>query len=135
MKVSTVLQKINNQYNNGIIDFETFITMLTESCEQTIIKERISLIKKFAKVFEMDPENVENKILPKKKRHITAERLKHLSDLYSKQPILYREIIKDGEYFQCEMEQYGLIYGTDDNDNIIICGHMKDNVPIFLKEK
>ena len=53
--------------------------MLSEACEQTIINERVSLIIKFAKVFDMDPENIENKILPEKKRHITAERLKQLS--------------------------------------------------------
>ena len=133
MKILTVLQKIKLQYDSGSIDFDMFIGMLSDACEKTVIKERVSLVRKFSNIFNIPVEMVENKILPKKKRHISEEHLKELSILYSKQPILYREIIKDDISYQCEMQQYGLIYGEDEDGNLVICGFMKDNKPKFFK--
>jgi len=133
MKILTVLQKIQLQHKSGAIDFDTFIGMLAEACEKTVIKERISLVRKFSTTFNIPVESVENKILSKKKRHISEEHLKELSILYSKQPILYREIIKNDIAYQCEMQQYGLIYYVDDDGKLIVGGYMKDNRPIFFK--
>lgn len=132
MKTSTILKQINDSYNKGNINFEEFISTLHESCEHIIKKERIILIKKFSKIFNIPVEKVENKILPKKKRHIIEEILANYA-ISSSKIILYKNIIINNRTFICEMQQYGLVYELDKNEIVNIVGIMYNNRPRLLK--
>jgi len=132
MKIGTVLQKILNLYGDESEEINMMIEKLAESCEQTVTKERMALIRKFSKAFDITPEQIESKILPKRKRHITEEKLQKLAELYSKQPIIYKDINYKNNEYCAEMDQYGLIYGTDDEDKLYIAGFMKNDRPYFF---
>jgi hypothetical protein len=138
MKTSTVLQKIKKQYDDGEIDFDHLIEALSEACLQTIIKERKSLIRKFAKGYELDPEDVEKKILAKKNRHITEEKVLKYIDMFSQQPIIYQTLMKNGIEYLCEMSTFSLIYDINacDSDERVpkIVGYINSlKQPIFIR--
>lgn len=134
MKIGTVLQKIVNLYGDESEEINMMVEKLAESCEQTVIKERMSLIRKFSKAFDISPEKIESKILPKRKRHITEEKLQHLATIYSKQPLIYKDIYYKNNEYLAEMDKYGLIYGTED-DMLFIAGFMKNDIPYFFTHR
>lgn len=135
MKTSTVLQKIKNQYNNGDLDFDELVEALGEACSKTIIKERKSLIKKFAKGYDLNAEDVEKKILAKKNRHITEEKILKYIDLFSKQPVIYKTLLKNGKEYRCEMTTYGMIYDVG-KDKIKAVGYINsNNQPVFIRQR
>ena len=132
MKTSTVLQKIKKQYENGEIDFDHFIKALADACSQTIIKERKSLIKKFAKGYNLDTEEIEKKILAKKNRHITEEKVLKYIDMFSQQPIIYKTLMKDGNEYQCEMKTHSMIYDIAQEIPKIVGYISSSKRPIFF---
>lgn len=132
MKTSTVIQKIKKQYDNGEINFDALIEALEQACSQTIIKERKSLIRKFAKEYSLDAENVEKKILAKRNRHITEEKVLRYIDMFSKQPIIYRTLMKDGKEFQCEMATHSVIYDITVTPPKVVGYINSSKVPVFF---
>jgi len=133
MKTTTVLQKLKKSYDNGNFDFDHFIDALHEACKTTIMKERKSLIRKFAKGYGLEPEDVEKKILSKKNRHITEEKVSKYIDMFSKQPIIYKIIQKNEKEYHCEMLTFSVIYDTSD-EVVKVVGYINSSKqPIFFR--
>lgn len=135
MKTSTIISKMYAQYKSGNMDFDILIEGLKEACHLAIIKERKAIIRKVAKAYNEDEEFVEKKILQKKNRHITEEKIKLYSDMFSKQPTTYKKLLVNDEEYMAEIKKYGLIYKVTDKKAKIVGYISKTNRPIFIKQK
>lgn len=131
MKIITVLQKIKNDYNEETFNSETLdrlIEELGDACDRTVVKERISLINKFAKNYNLHPEEVEKQILPKKKRHIIEDRIRKFIEIQSKQMKLYKKFTLDNKIYYREDNNYGMVY----NESMELKGYVKNGKIIFI---
>lgn len=100
MKISTILSRIKAQNESHEQIMIGLMAELDKAYEAAIAKERLSLIKKLAKQYNINAEEIEKKILPKKKRQQAAENIRKLEELNRQQLPIYKRIIKnDNEYF------------------------------------
>lgn len=133
MKTSTIINKIHNQYQAGELEFDDMIVALQDACHLAIVKERKSLVKKFSKVYNLDIQEVEKKVLPKRNRHITEEKIKEYSDMFSKQPTIYTKLIHEEEEYLGELKRYGLIYKVKGKSAKVAGYFNKKKRPMFFK--
>jgi len=135
MKVSTVLDKFKEEYlsKEGQVNIDEFIVKLQDACNLAIVKERITLVKKIGKMFQMEPEEVEKKILPKQKRSIAEGRRIQMETANKDQPILFEHLVADnGKEYYYQKKQYGLIIEYLNETVYIIVGYYKDGKPVII---
>ena len=100
MKISTILSRIKAQNESHEQIMIGLMAELDKAYEAAIAKERLSLIKKLAKQYNINAEEIEKKILPKKKRQQAAENIRKLEEMNRQQLPIYKRIVKnDNEYF------------------------------------
>ena len=134
-KPGTVIKKIYKRYNDGSIEFDELINLLEEACQQEIIKVKKSMVTKFATAYGLSVAEVEKKALTKKDRHITAETLAHYADLFSRQPILYQSILRDGKEYMSEMSAHSLIFDINEEHNAKVVGYIHSSLrPMFFDQ-
>ena len=96
MKINTVLDKIRSENESHNLVIENLLVDLNNAYQLSLCKERASLIKKIAKVVNMQPVDVEHAILSKDKRQCNAERLKEMRALHKNQTLSYKQIFFEG---------------------------------------
>jgi hypothetical protein len=131
MKINTVLEKIRSANEAHRIDIENLLIDLNEAYELALCKERVSLIKKIAKVVNMQPEDVEHAILPKKKRQCNAERLKEMKALHENQTLSYVPIEFEGVEYYHEDKPKGIVIQSVEGTPTIV-GYMNEGEIVFL---
>jgi hypothetical protein len=105
---------------------------LGDAYELALNKERSSLIKKLSKVVNMQPEDIERTILPKKKRQCNAERLKEMQEMHANQTLSYVKIVfEDIEYYHEDKDKGIVIKELNGIPNIV--GYMDNGEIVFLK--
>jgi len=80
----------------------------------------------------LDAEEVEKKILAKKNRHITEEKVLKYIDMFSQQPVIYQSLMKDGWEYLCEMSTHSMIYDISGDIPRIVGYIHSSKRPIFF---
>lgn len=120
MKISTVIAKINAQNESHNEIMKELFKELNEAIELNTNKERHSLIKKISKYCNEPIEEIEKKILPKRKRQEANEKLEQLQALHKKQLPVYRAIEHEGKTYYYENTYLGIvIQDLDTNPEIV----------------
>lgn len=132
MKVSTALANINTEKKAHEAKMAVLYQDLLDAIENAANKERMALINKFAKAFDLAPELVEKKTLPKAKRQCDKQKLEELRLMHEQQAIMYKPIIIDGKEYFYQDKDDGIIV---DNVNgvMTIIGSMVNGQPMIIK--
>jgi hypothetical protein len=109
MKISTSLSRIKAQMDAHSQLMIDSMNELEKSYDVAVAKERLSLIKKFSKQYGIPIEDIEKKILPKKKRQQIAENIKKLEEMNRKQLPIFKKIIKDEQEYFYEDKHWGIV--------------------------
>lgn len=131
MKISTALANIINEKKTHEAKMQILHQELVDAIDNTINKERSALINKFAKAFDLAPETVEKKILPKSKRQCDKQRLEEMRIMHENQAIMYKPIIIDGKKYFYQDKEGGIIIDNND-DQMTIIGCMVNGCPTLI---
>lgn len=132
MKISTALANIANEKMAHESKMQALHQDLLDAIDNTINKERMALINKFAKVFDLTPEMVEKKILPKAKRQCDKQRLEEMRIMHENQAIMYKPIIIDNKRYFYQDKEGGIIIDNDDG-RMTIVGCMVNGCPTLVR--
>ena len=122
--------KIDQRINSFLDSLSILQQQLSEAIDNAIAKERLSLIKKVAKVCDIDPEDLEKKILPKAKRQCNAEKIKEIMNKHKNQAIMFSPIVHNGKQYFYVDKQYGTVIERFNNKPIIV-GYMDNGAIKF----
>lgn len=134
MKVSTALQNIELEKQNYELKMQILNEELIKAIENTIKKERSSLISKFAKSYNLAPEAIEKKILPKSKRQCDAQKLEEMRIMHENQAIMYKPIIYEGKEYFYHDKPGGIVIKHNGDLPATIVGHMSGNTIAFIPD-
>lgn len=131
MKIKTALHNIELEKQRHELAMQQLYASLEEAIELDKNKTRASLINKFATVFEMSPELVEKKILPKAKRQCDAQKIEEMRRIHEDQSIMYEQKIHNGKTYYYHNKPGGIVMEKDENDRPNIVGYMSGNSIVF----
>ena len=131
MKIKTALHNIELEKQRHELAMQQLQISLKEAIELDRNKTRASLINKFATVFDMAPEVVEKKILPKAKRQCDAQKIEEMRLIHENQAIMYEQKNYNGKTYHFQNKPGGIVMEKDDNGQTRIVGYMSGDIIVF----